>query len=534
MAEDWEQYYSGFSPVAGAPVNTGTALQNTYYAPAATYAAPQGNYAPQPVQQPQQTLLPYQGSYSELRGWNPDPMAANNSGPALQGGDWGGLVSNAYQYPDQAQQQAPAPSPYGSLPSYQDWLGFNKGTDTQQYRDIYKSTMPGGDYNDMDNAPYNPAGGADLLSGNQFAPSPYGDLSGSQFAQSNPYGDLSGVTPNPYGDMSGVPAMQPPSPYGNLSNSQPQNSYGDLSGNTIDPMAGFQGSYPPPAQQKPSYNDWLSLNKGTDSAQYQSIYRNTVDSSFQNPAQSYQTPTTSQTFGGLEPAFNAMSDRDMQGFDQTYMDQPQGSYGSLLGAGGDMPPSYETPGGSPLAPPTQPVNTGYQAPTQSYQTPTTPSTFGDMSGSQNVATGGAQLPSYQNWLALNKGTDNSQYQDIYKRTVGPMVMPSSQDSASSAGPMPASQQFASGMGSTFGSQMPSPDFGGLNLNFQPMPGASGTKIADRAPQLGGFVSYGAQELPQPAQPSQPQAMQAITKALNPDTGGWDDWWKQQQANGYDR
>jgi hypothetical protein len=469
MAEDWEQYYSGFSPVAGAPVNTGTALQNTYYAPAATYSAPQGVYTP-PAPAPQQALLPYQGSYSELRGWNPDPMAANNSGPALQGGSWGfdggkgGLLSDAYQYPNGQPSASSSPSPYGDLSGarfsspYGDLSGSNNFGGGEELG--YRANPFGGD--DGYTSPYggpamyqpqptyaSPAGGAQLN-----PQSPYGDLSGSQFAQFNPYGDLSGSQPsNPYGNLSGVPAMQPPSPYGNLANSQPQNPYGDLSGNYIDPMGGFQGSYQPAPPLPPARP--ASLDTGGAG-----LYGapQPINTSPQNPPQSYQTPTTPATFGGLEPSFDAMSNRDAQSFDQTYMDTSNGPYGSLLG-GNDGPTTYETTSGQSLGQPPQPIDTSYQNPQS------------------------------------------------------PNVMPSSQDSAASASPMPASQQFASGMGSTFGTQMPSPDFGNLNLNFQPMPSTPDTKIADRAPQLGGFVSYSAPQLPPPATPTQPQGLQAITRAL---------------------
>lgn len=440
-AGGWEAAgYSGFSPAPSALATVNQAQFNTI---APTMSAPQqligtsagssGGQAMQAGYTPQ-TLI--DAPYAQTRGgYSPGGYGA--AGPAMQ---------NFLTSPGLAQRQAaarartaapaPAANPYGDLSGSQ-------------------VSNPYGD-----------------LSGSQPS-NPYGDLSGSQ--PSNPYGDLSASQPAPqYNDFATRGATMPgSSPYGSLGGSTmptasttPSNPYGNLSGASasLNPLADFVARYrsgaPPTPPPRPS-----SIDTGGAGLYGASPPVNTAP---QNPASPYQMPTTSATYGGLEPSFDAMSNADAQSFDQSYMDSPQGPYGSLMG-GNDGPSTYETMAGQTIPQPSQPIDTSPQNP------------------------------------------------------AGPMFTPTASDetgqSFQTPGPMPAQQRFSQGMwpnasGSTYGGlggartalanaispapaqQMsgPAQAYGALTRAWTPMQTAQDSpfgKVTNRAPQSGGFMSLGA-------------------------------------------
>lgn len=465
----WEAAgYSGFSPAPSALSTVNQAQFNTL--------------APTPNYDTRQQLVSPDSSYAQVRGWNPDPLAMNNTGPALVGGDWGGLMSRNALYPTTGgRTPSPVPqqdtrSPYGDLSG----VGF--------------STNPGGDYNDVFNAPpVNPFGdlsgvpqaSIDTSFQNPAQPyampatgSPYGDLVRPQPVASSPYGDLSGSQPSPLSTAYTAPTRSYQTPttastFGSLSGvSIPRRSpYGDLSGSQPSPidtsfrapstgvrMPGGFGDLSNATSQFPSRTGGAGLFAAAQP----------IDTSPKNPATTYRTPTTATTFGSIgEPMADAMSLRDFNSIynrdNELVMPQgPGGIYGNLLGAddGGDT--SYQTASGAPLAPPAPAIDTSPRNPAMAY--------------------------------------------------AGPGMSPQART---------ASQFFGQGVTPT---PRPAPvttpsTFGALNRTFTPMPGQSETKFNNRVPQSGGFVSYSG---PEPTVPSLPQrfdgtgpstGVQAISRAL---------------------
>jgi hypothetical protein len=369
---------------------------------------------------------------------------------------------------------------------------------------------------------------------------------------SNPYGDLSGSQPsNPYGDLSGVPAMTPPSPYGDLSGSQPQPS--PTGGATLGNTAATGGA-------------GLSAGSGSTSSSFAGL---TFDQIMQRMGSGVQMPGTTP-YGGVQgssmpnpsttpnlanlpsPNANPVSaplpqvPGDNYGFpadDQTYMDMPQGpngQFGSLMGGQdyGDENPWAQSIGssGSPNpgtvqinTPPsptpvsTQPQNpgsTGVQMPGGSPfgQLPATVrNTPRALTFDEIMRGGGAGAVNAAGGAGL-QGAPQPQ-QDAYLFPTQPLMSPTNVYAdggytMQQPAPQPPQQQFQQNMQTQAPSQY-QPSFGSMP-QFTPMPPAQDTtKFVDRAPQMGGFVSYAPTPLPPVSTPSAPPAtgLSAISNAL---------------------